>query len=166
MKAEDRAHLILQDLEALHGSLESLKDNALRFWNEADQHAMVKAFHHKFGVAIPDAPTLENYRGDLRVRLIEEELEELHEAIDNGDMVEFIDAICDLLYVVHGAALEAGIHQIQPFFEEVHKTNMAKEGGRTRGDGKIQKPEGWKPPDIAGILNERYPDWNGESDGE
>jgi len=29
-----------------------------------------------------------------------------------------------------------------------HASNMAKEGGKTRADGKVLKPEGWRPPDI------------------
>jgi hypothetical protein len=41
---------------------------------------------------------------------------------------------------------------LEPFFAEVHRTNMAKVGGPVRPDGKKLKPEGWQPPDIAGIL--------------
>ena len=41
---------------------------------------------------------------------------------------------------------------IRPIWDEVHRTNMAKEGGGSRTDGKIMKPAGWQPPDIAGLL--------------
>ena len=64
---------------------------------------------------------------------------------------EVIDGLADLVYVTLGAAIRFGI-DLQPFFEEVHKTNMAKEGGKTRADGKVLKPEGWQPPDIDRIL--------------
>lgn len=39
---------------------------------------------------------------DLRLKLIEEEFKELTKAINEQNMVEIIDGICDLLYVVYG----------------------------------------------------------------
>lgn len=64
---------------------------------------------------------------------------------------EVIDGLCDLLYVTFGTAVEMGV-PLDTFFEAVHRANMAKLGGPTREDGKSLKPEGWKPPDIAGRL--------------
>ena len=40
---------------------------------------------------------------DLRYKLIEEELEELKEAIDKKDLKEVADALTDILYVTYGA---------------------------------------------------------------
>jgi len=34
-----------------------------------------------------------------------------------------------------------------------HASNMAKEGGKTRADGKVPKPEGWRPPDIRAEID-------------
>jgi predicted HAD superfamily Cof-like phosphohydrolase len=68
-----------------------------------------------------------------------------------GDLVEAIDGMCDLLCVVYGTAAEFGI-DLAPFWDEVHRTNMAKAGGPVREDGKRLKPPGWTPPDIAGVL--------------
>jgi predicted HAD superfamily Cof-like phosphohydrolase len=45
---------------------------------------------------------------------------------------------------------------IEPFFEEVHRSNMAKVGGTRRPDGKWLKPPDWQPPDLTRILRERY----------
>jgi len=39
-------------------------------------------------------------------------------------------------------------------WNEVHRANMDKAGGPKRADGKVLKPEGWKPPDIHGILEQ------------
>jgi hypothetical protein len=50
-----------------------------------------------------------------------------------------------------GTAVEFGI-DIQPFFDEVHRTNMLKVGGTTREDGKTLKPPGWEPPRIREML--------------
>jgi predicted HAD superfamily Cof-like phosphohydrolase len=66
-----------------------------------------------------------------------------------------VDALCDLLYVTYGAAVDLGV-DLQPFFAEVHRSNMAKVGGRKREDGKWLKPAGWTPPDIAGLLSRLY----------
>ena len=51
------------------------------------------------------------------------------------------------------AALEFGI-PIERVWDEVHRSNMQKIGGATREDGKILKPDGWTPPNIARALSE------------
>lgn len=114
-----------------------------------NQQAMVRQFHHHFGCTIGHAPALRDIF--LASELIQEEAEETINAILRGDFIETIDGLCDLLYVTYGAGIRFGV-DLEPFFAEVHKTNMAKVGGATREDGKILKPEGWQKPDIAGIL--------------
>lgn len=109
----------------------------------------VKEFHEKFGHTVGVSPEIR--RPDLRARLIEEEADELVAAIRLGDMTEAVDGMCDLLYVVFGTAIEFGIN-LQPFFDEVHRSNMDKVGGATRADGKTLKPPGWKPPRIKEML--------------
>jgi predicted HAD superfamily Cof-like phosphohydrolase len=61
------------------------------------------------------------------------------------------DGMADLDYVVEGTRLEFGIDG-GPVAAEVHRANMTKRGGPRRADGKHLKPEGWKPPDIEGVL--------------
>lgn len=90
-------------------------------------------------------------RPELRASLIEEEAEETVWAIRNGDLIGAIDGMCDLLCVVYGTACEFGI-DLAPFWDEVHRSNMAKFGGPLHPDGKRLKPAGWSPPDIAGVL--------------
>ena len=63
------------------------------------------------------------------------------------NLVECADAMCDLQYVTLGAADCFGI-ELAPLFREVHRSNMAKVGGRETQMGKILKPIGWQPPDI------------------
>lgn len=113
------------------------------------QSMMVRHFHEKFGLPIGKTPAIR--RSELRAKLIREEAKECTDAIDAGDLVETIDGLCDLIYVCYGAALEFGI-DLDAFFREVHRTNMRKIGGVIREDGKILKPEGWKPPNIERIL--------------
>ena len=103
--------------------------------------------------AIPAFPEEEIQR--LRLDLIEEELDELHYAIDNKDMVEIADALGDLLYVVYGAGHAFGI-DLDECFKEIHASNMSKLGpdGKPikREDGKVLKPDTYFPPDLKSIL--------------
>ena len=103
--------------------------------------------------AVPTWPEEEIQR--LRLDLIEEELDELHYAIDNKDMVEIADALGDLLYVVYGAGHAFGI-DLDECFKEIHASNMSKLGpdGKPikREDGKVLKPDTFFPPDLKSIL--------------
>jgi len=103
--------------------------------------------------AVPAWPEQEIQR--LRLDLIEEELDELHYAIDNKDMVEIADALGDLLYVVYGAGHAFGI-DLDECFKEIHASNMSKLGpdGKPikREDGKVLKPDTFFPPDLKSIL--------------
>ena len=116
----------------------------------------VQEFHRAFGQCRANRPTFPSDDIiELRIKLIEEEFEELKQAIRNRDIVEFADAGADLLYVTYGTADVFGI-PIDACFDAVHRSNMAKldENGRPikRADGKFLKPPGWTPPDIAGVL--------------
>lgn len=110
----------------------------------------VEAFHRALNIPIADTPGIR--RGELRAELIREEAKETVKAIQRGDLIKTIDGFCDLLCVIHGAALEFGIRDLSPFWDEVHRTNMAKVGGPVREDGKVLKPEGWTPPDLERVL--------------
>lgn len=92
---------------------------------------------------------------ELRAELIREEARETVDAIGARDLIGAIDGMCDLLCVVYGTALTFGI-DLAPFWDEVHRTNMAKAGGPVREDGKRLKPKDWQPPDIVGVLRARY----------
>jgi len=61
----------------------------------------------------------------LREDLIEEEFNELKQAIKDRDITEMRDAIADILYVVYGAAHTFGFNPDKDF-DIVHKSNMSK----------------------------------------
>lgn len=111
---------------------------------------LVRDFHEKMGLTVGETVGLRDH--DLRVALINEEAGEFEEAVANDNMVEAIDALCDLLYVIFGAAVTFGI-PLSRFFTEVHRSNMLKEPGVLRDDGKLLKPEGWEPPRIKALLD-------------
>lgn len=91
---------------------------------------------------------------ELRGSLIIEETSELLDAMDKKDLVKIADGGADAIVVILGAMVAYGI-DLRPIWDEVHKTNMAKKGGKLREDGKLLKPEGWKPPDIAKLIKEQ-----------
>ena len=89
---------------------------------------LVEEFHKTFGAPIlenPEIPSKE--RCELRVSLLQEELDELKKAIDDNNLVEITDAICDLQYVLSGAILEFGLgNKFNELFNEVQRSNMSK----------------------------------------
>lgn len=120
---------------------------------------LVAEFHSAFDIPVLDRPTLpEPERRALRERLLKEELDEFIEANKNGDLIEAVDAIIDLLYVLYGTALEYGI-KTKPLFHEVHRSNMSKLGADgkplRREDGKVLKgPNFFKPNILEVLLNQ------------
>jgi len=88
----------------------------------------------------------------LRCRLIEEEVKETVEALNNADLIGIADGIADSIVVLLGTAISYGI-DIRPIWDEVHRTNMAKLGGKKDEYGKSLKPSGWQPPRIRELLD-------------
>jgi len=88
----------------------------------------VADFHKTFNAPILDTPQIpSSQRCELRVSLLQEELNELKEAIDNNDLVEIADSLADLQYVLSGAVLEFGLgDKFVELFNEVQRSNMSK----------------------------------------
>lgn len=137
----------------------------------------VREFHRAMDCPERETPgTIPIRRAKLRLKLIGEEFLELVDAmlgtegdlaesiadfrktVDEADvridMVRMADALADLDYVIEGTRLEFGIDG-DPIADAVHAANMAKLGGPKRTDGKILKPPGWKPPDVAAELRKQ-----------
>ena len=138
----------------------------------------VQEFHRAIGQPTsPAEPQLRN--AELRARLIAEEAAETIYALVGGekaleilleyahphphhkeyqqvggkepDFVEVIDGLCDTVVVCLGTAEEIGI-DLEPFFDEVMRSNMTKADAPVREDGKRMKGLNFSPPNIAGIL--------------
>ncbi len=91
----------------------------------------------------------------LRIDLIEEELEELKEAINKKDLKETIDALTDILYVTYGAGHAFGVN-LDKCFEEVQNSNMSKLGKDGKPifneKGKVMKGPNYFKPDLNQFL--------------
>lgn len=93
-----------------------------------DSLSQVADFHRTFHHPILEKPEIPSkQRCDLRVELISEELKELQEAIEDKDIIEIADALCDIQYVLSGAILEFGLgEKFKELFDEVQRSNMSK----------------------------------------
>lgn len=122
----------------------------------------VKEFHETYGLSVKDAPDVSDPKTNaLRINLLAEELEELKEALEQGDITETLDALVDLQYVLDGAFLSLGLHTVkEEAFAEVHRSNMSKLGKDGKpivreSDGKILKGPDYFKPDIRQFVNDK-----------
>ena len=117
---------------------------------------LVGDFMEAFGQDVNIEPTWPDFSTrELRLELIQEEVDELGEAKEQRDMVGIADALTDILYVVYGTGHSYGI-DLDECFQEVHSSNMSKlgEDGKPirRDDGKILKGPNYFEPDLESIL--------------
>ena len=92
---------------------------------------------------------------NLRINLIEEELNEFKEAMSKKDLKEVADALTDILYVTYGAGHAFGIN-LDDCFEEVQKSNMSKLGDDGKpiynNLGKVMKGPKYFKPNLNKFL--------------
>jgi predicted HAD superfamily Cof-like phosphohydrolase len=94
----------------------------------------------------------------MYLKLINEEVGELHQAVLSNDQVEQLDALVDILVVTIGAVHSFGVDG-EGAWKEVMSTNFAKIDSltgrvRKREDGKVLKPVGWQPPNLSKYINQ------------
>ena len=91
----------------------------------------------------------------LRISLINEELEELKQAISEKNLTEVADALTDILYVTYGAGHAFGI-DLDRCFDEVQNSNMSKLGkdGKPIFNefGKVMKGPNYFKPDLSKFI--------------
>ena len=125
--------------------------------------AYVRAFHEACDVPVLDRPEFpDGERAKLRMRLIDEEANEIEEAMRKRDLAGLTQELADMIYVTVGCAIEFGL-PLNEVFAAVHEANMAKvdpNSGKVlkREDGKVLKPDGWQPADVKSIVEARAKD--------
>ncbi len=121
-----------------------------------DAQKMVLEFHNQFDIQVSPTPSLPDESTHmLRKRLIQEEFDELQEAMQEKDLPAIAKELADLLYVVYGTAVSLGI-DMEPVFREVHRSNMSKVGGYKREDGKWVKPPTYSPASLERIIESQF----------
>ena len=117
----------------------------------------VGVFMKTFGQEVKNNPSFSTEKiNQLRISLIQEELDELKEAMTNNDLLEVADALTDLLYVTYGAGHAFGI-DLDKCFNEVQNSNMSKlgEDGKPIYNelGKVMKGPNYFKPDLSKFVN-------------
>ena len=118
----------------------------------------VKKFMKTFGQEVKEKAEFPTDKiTSLRYDLIQEELDELKEAIDNKDIKEVADALTDILYVTYGAGHAFGIN-LDKCFAEVQNSNMSKLGDDGKPiyneKGKVLKGPNYFKPNLRKFLEE------------
>ena len=116
----------------------------------------VRLFMTTFGQEVKNKASLSSENiNNLRINLIEEELNEFKEAVKKKDLKEAADALTDILYVTYGAGHAFGIN-LDKCFEEVQKSNMSKLGDDGKPiyneKGKVMKGPKYFKPDLKKFL--------------
>ena len=116
----------------------------------------VGLFMKTFGQEVKITSSLSSEKiNNLRISLINEELEEFKEAIRNNDLKEAADALTDILYVTYGAGHAFGIN-LDKCFDEVQNSNMSKlgtDGKPIYNDaGKVMKGPHYFKPNLSKLL--------------
>ncbi len=89
----------------------------------------------------------------LYANLIEEEYNEFCESTNH---VESLDACMDMIWVILGYCYMNG-YDVEGAWKEVARSNLAKinpETGKVikNENGKVMKPDGWKPPELKSFV--------------
>ena len=119
----------------------------------------VGIFMKTFGQEVKSKSELANEKiNTLRISLIEEELDELKQAMKENNIKEVADALTDILYVTYGAGQAFGVN-LDKCFNEVQNSNMSKlgEDGKPiyNENGKVMKgPKYFKPNLSQFIIND------------
>ena len=116
----------------------------------------VGLFMRTFGQEVKKKSSLSSNKiNNLRINLIEEELNEFKYAISKKDLKEVADALTDILYVTYGAGHALGIN-LDDCFDEVQKSNMSKLGNDGKPiyneHGKVMKGPNYFKPNLNKFL--------------
>ena len=116
----------------------------------------VGEFMKTFGQEVKSKSSLSSDKINiLRINLIEEELDELKQAINQKNLIEVADALTDILYVTYGTGHAFGIN-LDKCFEEVQNSNMSKLGDDGKPiyskKGKVLKGPNYFKPNLSNLL--------------
>jgi predicted HAD superfamily Cof-like phosphohydrolase len=116
----------------------------------------VEVFLSACGQKHPNFPSEPNELSDLYLKLIDEEYNEFAEAVSDNNDAEQLDACFDMMWVIIGYMKARG-WDCETAWDEGAKSNLSKINPTTgmvfrREDGKILKPEGWKPPNFEKFV--------------
>lgn len=119
---------------------------------------LVREFHNCFNIENRETPGIPDKRTCLiRLQLLQEELGELAHGLASGDVVECLDALGDLQYVLDGTFLALGLDKYKmEAVREIHRSNMTKLGDDGKPilneAGRVVKSSNYEPPNLKKLL--------------
>ena len=113
---------VIKELLNLQFQIENLK-TSVPFVDEVEEFNTTMGKPNAYEPNIP-----ERKEWEFVYNFILEELEEYREACERGDIVEILDALCDITYVSlgNGAMLHGLKDKVWPAYQEVQASNMSK----------------------------------------
>ena len=99
------------------------EDNYVPFVSEVEQFNKLMNKPNNYEPTIPGKKDWQ-----FGIDFVKEELEEYEQACKNGDIVEILDALCDIAYVSlgNGTMLHGLKDKIWPAYQEVQASNLSK----------------------------------------
>lgn len=114
---------VIEELRFRKAELTELSKSSLPFVDEVEEFNATMGKPNNYEPTIP-----EEKEWKFVYNFILEELEEYREACERGDIVEVLDALCDITYVSlgNGAMLHGLKDKVWPAYQEVQASNMSK----------------------------------------
>ena len=117
---------VIEELGFRNAELIKLRKSSVPFIDEVEEFNAVMGKPNNYEPTIP-----ERKEWEFVYNFILEELEEYKEACEKGDIVEVLDALCDITYVAtgNGTMLHGLKDKIWPAYQEVQASNLSKACG-------------------------------------
>ena len=114
---------VIEKWNTLNKEINDLKQTYVPFISEVEEFNAVMGKPNNYNPVIPDEK-----EWMFVYNFILEELEEYKHACETGDIVEVLDALCDITYVSlgNGAMLHGLKDKVWPAYQEVQASNLSK----------------------------------------
>jgi hypothetical protein len=114
---------VVKEWSRLNIEISNLKENYVPFVSEVEEFNAVMGKPNNYDPVIPD-----EREWMFVYNFILEELEEYKHACETGNIVEVLDALCDITYVSlgNGAMLHGLKDKVWPAYQEVQASNLSK----------------------------------------
>ena len=114
---------VIEELGFRNAELLKLRKTSVPFIDEVEEFNAVMGKPNNYEPTVP-----EREEWEFVYNFIIEELEEYKEACERGDIIEVLDALCDITYVAtgNGTMLHGLKDKIWPAYQEVQASNLSK----------------------------------------
>jgi predicted house-cleaning noncanonical NTP pyrophosphatase (MazG superfamily) len=111
---------------------------------------MLREAHARFEASAPAQPTADVDPAHMadRDQWLRDEVAELAEAVESGDLAHIAKEGADVMYVAAGTLTEHGI-DVDAALTAVHQSNLTKDAA---AGGKAVKGPGYREPDMAAVV--------------